>query len=180
MPEKNPENILERLRAGDKSALHQLFLQYYELICKSIFRLIKDKGTVEDLAQEVFIKIWQKRHQLHITTSMDGYIRRMAVNEAISYLRKTKMVNPLNESDIRITAVSTEQQYLQEELRNKVAKAIAKLPPKCRLVFQLSRYEGLSYREIAKQLDLSIKTVENQMGKALKTLREELKEYLSK
>lgn len=173
-------DILARLKADDDSALKELFHQHYQRVCQTMHRFIRDKNLVEDLAQNVFIRFWEKRHQINVTTSVGAYFHRMAINEALAYLRKTK-----NKETEEITAQtptdsleSVETGYLQSELKSEIIKAIDTLPPRCRTVFQLSRFEELTYKEIAVKMEISVKTVENQMGKALRVLREELKGYL--
>jgi RNA polymerase sigma-70 factor (ECF subfamily) len=174
------QQLLHRLRADDKAALQEIFQDQYQKVCGAIFRLIKDAGIVEDLAQEVFFRFWQKRHQIEITSSLDAYLRRMAVNEGLAYLRSRKyFTEEIEPHAAHISDMgNAEDRFLHAELEQNIRSAIDGLPPKCRMVFQLSRYEELSYQEIATQMGISIKTVENQMGKALKILRQELQGYL--
>jgi len=175
------ENILTRLKANDQDALKVLFDTYYLPVCHSIHRIIREKQTVEDLAQEVFIKVWQKRQQINVTSSLKAYLQRMGVNEAISHLRKLKNKEKEEITEFNMQGMvspTAEDTYLDNELENKIKAAINTLPPKCRMVFQLSRYEELSYKEIAEKMEISVKTVENQMGKALRVLRAQMKGYL--
>lgn len=173
------ENILTRLKADDQTVMKELFHQYYKSTCSTIYRYVRNKETVEDVAQEVFIKLWQKRHRLNITGPIGAYLRRMAINEAISFLRKSKQfMEDIDSVAANTGAPEVEEKYLYKELNNNITEAINALPPKCRAIFQLSRFEQLSYKEIAERLGISIKTVENQMGKALKVLRVSLKSYL--
>lgn len=181
MPDKQLDDILTRLQRDDETVLKDIFNLHYNKVCAAIHRFIKDRNTVEDLAQNVFIRFWEKRHQLNITSSVPAYLRRMAINEALGYLRKN---NKFREEelthDLSLGAdTSAEEQYMHGELQERVTNAINLLPPKCRAVFQLSRFEELTYREIAEKMGISIKTVENQMGKALKILRRHLKTYLN-
>lgn len=179
MPEISQEDILNRLKSDDKTALKALFEQYYPQVCRAIYRIVREQSTVEDLAQEVFLRFWQKRDQIEINSSVGAYLRRMAINEALGYHRKKKMyAEEINDDTLAGTSPGVERSYLHGELEDQIRQAIDLLPPKCRTVFQLSRFEDLSYREIAEQMNISIKTVENQMGKALKILRKELKQYL--
>ena len=180
MSTQRAENILTRLKSDDRAALKDLFQEHYPLVCQAIHRFIRDHATTEDLAQEVFLRFWEKRHSIEVTSSLPAYLRRMAINEALGYLRRSKRYEedeftPENEAG---THASAEETYLHSELQESVTAAINTLPPKCRTVFQLSRYEELTYREIADQMGISVKTVENQMGKALKILRERLQGYL--
>ena len=180
--EENLEEILRQLQTDDDTVLKSLFQQHYLSVCKSIHRLVRDKATTEDIAQGVFIKFWEKRKQLNITSSVAAYLHRMGMNEAISFLRRKKYFEPeeVIEHAVPNNLYSGEEQLLQTELQEKITEAINSLPPKCRAIFQLSRFEGLTYQQIATKLDLSIKTVENQMGKALRVLRERMKGYLEK
>lgn len=174
------DDILTRLRANDKSILKELFQTYYTSVCSTIHRFIRDRNLVEDLAQEVFLRFWEKRQKINITSSVKAYLHRMAVNEALAHLRKNKRYSE-EEFTPDISSgeeAGAEEQYLYAELEGSIKAAIDSLPPKCRAVFQLSRYEELTYKEIAEKMDISVKTVENQMGKALKVLRQKLKSYL--
>ena len=180
MSKENLTEILQRLQADDQLVLKSLFQEHYLSVCKSIHRFVRDKSTVEDIAQDVFIKFWEKRKQLNINSSVAAYLHRMGMNEAISYLRRQKHFEteeileqkPTDQKD------SAEDQMLHSELKQNVNQAINELPPKCRTIFQMSRFEDLTYKEIAAKLDISVKTVENQMGKALKVLRDKLRGYL--
>lgn len=180
MPEITAD-ILTQLRNGDKRALQVLFEQYYGGVCQVISRFINDRALVEDLAQEVFIRFWEKREQIVISTSVQAYLRRMAINEALGWLRRHQKFTEepfLPDTGYGGHDESAEEQFVQAEMRQSVTDAIDTLPPKCRTVFQLSRFEELTYQEIADQMGISIKTVENQMGKALKLLRERLSDLI--
>lgn len=180
MLEKSPEDILNLLKADDQETVKQLFYQLYPFLCQTIFRIVQDKAVAEDLAQDTFFKFWDKRNEINVQSSIKAYIRRMAINEALYYLRKNKKFQK-DESDPAeqgATTETVEEQFLQQELQDKIGSAIQTLPPRCQEIFRLSRFEDMSYKEIAYQLEISVKTVENQMGKALKLLRVALKEYL--
>lgn len=181
MSKENLDEILSRFQRGDETVLKEIFDRYYLQVCGAIHRFIKDRSTVEDLAQDVFIRLWEKRAQINITSSIPAYLRRMAINEALGYLRKSKRFQEeeLSQDISGGLNASAEDQYMHGELQNHVTQAIDTLPPKCRTVFQLSRFEDLTYREIAEKMGISIKTVENQMGKALKILRKQLRSYLN-
>jgi RNA polymerase sigma-70 factor (ECF subfamily) len=104
----------------------------------------------------------------------------MAINEALGHLRKNKVyIEELDPQTNKELAPDVEKQLLHSELENEIRAAIDNLPPRCRTVFQLSRFEELTYQEIADKMEISIKTVENQMGKALRVLREQLQQYLN-
>jgi len=181
MPGEQAEDILNRLQLDDRSALKELFEAYYPMVCQAIRRFVQDTSTCEDLAQEVFLRFWQKRNKINIDSNLPAYIRRMAINEALAYHRRNKRFQdeeftPGMEHD---TDPGAEEQYLHGELKDNITAAIDTLPPKCRMVFKLSRFEELTYKEIADKMDISVKTVENQMSKALRVLRERLHSYLN-
>lgn len=172
---------IKLLRSNDPAALRDIFEEHYESVCRTVHRFIKDRSQTEDIAQTVFIKLWEKRDRIDIDVSLPAYIHRMAINEALMHLRK---LNRRSETELHDnlppeTTEGVEKEYLQTELQEHITSAIDTLPPKTRTVFMLSRFEDLTYREIADKMDISIKTVENQMGRALRILREKMKGYLS-
>lgn len=179
MTTTSPQDILSRLRADDQSALQLLFNQYYAALCRTIHRYIQDQALTEDLAQNVFVRFWEKRQTLEISSSLEGYLHRMAMNEALMHLRKLKRRGEaeLIENAVTQTTESVEDNYLQGELEEQISRAIDNLPPRTRLVFRLSRFEQMTYKAIAKELEISVKTVENQMVRALRILREQMKKY---
>lgn len=175
------QDWLGRLRTGDRSALRHIFDQQYEPVCRVIFRFVQDPGLSEDLAQEVFVRFWQKRNDIQVDSNLPAYLRRMAANEALAYLRK-KTRYQADELPVHLPgqqAAPADEAYQATELAQRITQAVNSLPPRCRAVFQLSRFEERTYQEIADELEISIKTVENQMGKALKIMREKLGDYLT-
>ena len=175
------ENLTARLQTDDKTVLKELFEAHYPAVCAAVHRFTGERGVTEDLAQQVFIRFWEKRRQINITTSPGAYLHRMAVNEALAWLRSCKNQQAEEITPATPLAPSTdgEEAFLQNELQEQIHRAIGTLPPRCRAVFQLSRFEEMTYQEIADRLEISIKTVEHQMGKALRVLREQLKFYLN-
>lgn len=169
--------LLDALRNGEEQALDTLFRQHYAYLCKVIFRVLPDAATAEDLVQEVFYEVWRKREQLNIQTSLLAYLHRAAVNKTLNHIRSRRLIVddetalPLDMNDGQANAA---QQLETEELRRRIDQAIHALPERCRIVFGLSRFEDMSNKAIAEHLNISIKTVENQMTKALKLLRERL------
>jgi RNA polymerase sigma-70 factor (ECF subfamily) len=139
---------------------------------------VPDEDTCQDLAQEVFVELWRKRSDLDIHTSLRAYLRRAAVNRALNYLKTNKhFVSEASEHFAHVTDTSARdisRKLEQEALEDALHAAIETLPEKCRAVFSLSRFEQMSHREIADQLGISVKTIENQITKAMKILREAL------
>ena len=172
---------LAALREGDEKALRAVFDRHYPLLLNDIYRLIPDVDTCKDLAQEVLVELWRKRSELDIHTSLRAYLRRAAVNRALNYLKSNRRLI-LDDPDkweeaADSSAVEIHQKNRQENLEAALHEAIGKLPEKCRVVFSLSRFEHLSHREIAEQLGISVKTIENQITKAMRLLREALIKY---
>jgi len=156
----------------------ELFKKQYAFVCTILFKYVGDKSKVEDIAQEIFTELWIKRDQILIHTSLQAYLRRMAISRALNYIRDTKKhdwdeLDPSKEStaDAMYQQPEVIQQLEEEELKTRLSRGIEELPEKCRVIFLMSRYDELSYAEIARELNISIKTVENQIGKALKYLR---------
>jgi RNA polymerase sigma-70 factor (ECF subfamily) len=168
-------------------SVEQLFKLHYAFVCNVINRYVRDKSKTEDIAQEMFAELWAKREQITIHTSATAYLRRMAVSRSLNYLRDSKKHNwdDLDASFDLDTDLSGHIPEVilkmeEEELRQKLDTAIQSLPEKCRIVFLLNRQDELSYAEVAEQLNISIKTVENQIGKALKLLRTAVSEHRGK
>ena len=178
--EYTDEELIALLATNEEPAIDLVFRKYYSFLCKSVYRIISDTQITEDLAQEVFYELWRKRAQLNITTSLRACLKRAALNKALNYIRDQKIDfrNAPAKEELTSKTASIIQELAAENLQQEIDQAIDSLPEKCRLVFVLSRFEGMSYQQIADHLEISIKTVENQISKALKTLRLALAEHL--
>jgi RNA polymerase sigma-70 factor (ECF subfamily) len=128
----------------------------------------------------VFIKLWEKRDEINPALSIKSYLFTATKNRCLNYIRdNNKFRSNILDLDCGNIDIVNEDDHLEEqELKDRIDKSLAKLPDKCRLVFRMSRYQGLKYKEIASQLDIAQKTVEAHMSKAMRILREELKDYL--
>ena len=171
--------ILDILKSKPDVALRSLYSSYYRYVCSVVYKMTGDSAVAEDISQEVFLEVWKRRETLEIKTTLKGYLRKIAVNKTLNQIRSKKM--NFEEEDTILQVPSTEnstQKILEaEDLQNAINKAVESLPERCRLVFGLSRYEEKTYKEIADLLTISIKTVENQMSKALKIVRNAVLEY---
>ncbi|MDX1406815.1 MAG: RNA polymerase sigma-70 factor [Saprospiraceae bacterium] len=166
--------ILALLRTRRRKGYELLFHAYYEEVCQHIYRIHPDASAAEDIAQEIFIELWNKRSTLQIETSPGAYLRRMAVTRTLNYLRDNKHHRHDAEGELRSlesSGSSALDVLAFRDLDEWLTQSINQLPERCRQVFVLSRFEQMSYREIAKAMQISPKTVENQMTKALKHLR---------
>ena len=180
MSDYNKNNILQRLAAGDEKAIDWLFRTYYASMCQTAYRILPDEHLVEDLVQDVFLEVWKKRKTLTIKTAVSSYLRTATRNKTLNYIRDQKIdfrIAPPKE-DLKSKNTLAIQTLVADDLQQEIDAAIDGLPARCRLVFVLSRFEEMSYQEIADQLGISIKTVEHQIGKALRILRGALQQYL--
>jgi len=174
--QNNFDNIVERFNSDFDKTVEHLFNDYYTELCRKAYHIVNNKEISEDIVQDVFLKLWDKRNKIVITTSLGAYLNRMVFNESISFLRKNKsFLEFFDEIEQTETNHKPDDKIEEKELKTIINSAINGLPPRCKTIFLLSRTEELTYKQIAEQLDVSIKTVENQMGKALKLLRKTLK-----
>jgi RNA polymerase sigma-70 factor (ECF subfamily) len=179
-----PDNtrLHELLQEDEQAFMETLFKSFFPLVCKTIYRLVLDTATAEDLAQEVFIRIWNRRGALQ-DVYFKAYLHRAAINMALDHLDKHKRQGKhlsIEENVIQLPASSgsAESSHHLKQTSAHIQQAIDRLPEKCREIFILSRFEEMTYREIAATLNISVKTVENQMITALKKLRVSLQDYL--
>jgi RNA polymerase sigma-70 factor, ECF subfamily len=163
------------------SEFEQAFRLHYGLLCNAANKILNDKDASEDVVQEVFIKMWAKREDLGLVRSIKSYLYKATVNTSLNYLESRKNVFKLQDKKIpdALSVADAGERLQAKELEEKITKAIDRLPPQCKAVFVLSRYEGMKHHEIAKHLDISPKTVNNQLVKALDILRDRLKPYLT-
>lgn len=174
--------MAERIARGDESALAELFHQHYSSLCRTAFRILgtKQQHSVEDVVQEVFLTLWRRREQLAVQDSMAAYLHRAVVNRSLNFLRDRKILPTEAPTDESLDADLSDalEQLEAAELETAISQAIDGLPERTRLVFVLSRFELLSQREIAERMSISTKTVENQMSRALRLLRQSLSRFL--
>lgn len=179
--ELSESQLLENLRQGDESALRTIFDHHYPLLLSDLYRYIPDEDTCKDLAQDVFVELWSRREHLTIHTSLRAYLRRAAINRALNFIkvnRRTLLDSSDDRRDLADTSLSDiGQKNEQENLEKALQQAIQQLPERCRIVFSLSRFEHLSHREISEKLGISVKTIENQITKAMRILRETMLKY---
>jgi RNA polymerase sigma-70 factor, ECF subfamily len=164
------------IKERPEQALKSLYDDYYEMLCYQVYLMLKDKVVAEDIVQEVFMGIWKKREEVNIQTSLVGYLKRACRNRTLNYIRDNAV---RWEDDSALDNRSAEGYDTEgilelEDLSTRIQKEIANLPEKCCIIFNLSRFEEMTYNEIATHLDISVKTVENQISKALKILRQRI------
>ncbi len=163
--------------------IESVFRAHHKMLCKVAYAIVKDKSTAEDIVQDVFLTIWKKRKELIIDSNLKGYLYRAVSNSCLNHLqsyhkRNIKPYEEFNEQALGSFVPHDSIDY--DRLDAAIQKAIDNLPPRCKVIFVLSRFDGLKYSQIAATLNVSVKTVENQMGIALLKLREELHHFLKK
>lgn len=178
----NPdESQIGAIRIGNEAVFESVFRQYYGALCRYATPIMGDADEAEEIVQSVFLTIWERRDSLLITTSLKAYLYRAAHNRCLNRLNQQSVQAGHREqaaSELYADAGSPTQSLLANELNSRLHEAIGQLPEQCRRVFELSRFDELSYKEIADRLGIAAKTVENQIGKALRILRTELSDYL--
>ena len=170
---------LELLKKGDAKVYKNVFDTFYEPLCQYALIYVNDTSTAEEIVHELFIWLWEKREGLNIHTSLKSYLFLSVRNRCFNYKRDTKTQPSLDDTFLELEGevlqeISSYEQLDMLQLQAMVKTAIDELPPKCREIFLLSRQSELTYAQIAEELSVSRKTVENQMGIALKRLKEKL------
>lgn len=175
------QEIVGAIRQGNERIFEVIFRKYYQSLCNYANSMLKEIDEAEEVVQNLFSGIWEKRTELEISVSLKSYLYRAVHNHCLNRIKHLKIREEYQQyanSYYESSYESVSQSVIKNELERKIEEAIDKLPEQCRLIFRLSRFEELKYHEIAEQLGISPKTVENQIGKALKILRVELAEYL--
>jgi RNA polymerase sigma-70 factor, ECF subfamily len=171
--------LVRRIRKGDVQEFESLFRSSYASLVRYAKTLIKDNDTAEEIVQDLFYILWKDRSKLVIESSLNGYLYRAVHNKCLHYIQHAKIVERhagemlSRETDTQETP-SDILNY--KELQARIARILERLPERCGKIFCMSRFEGLKYHEIAQKLSVSVKTVEANMGKALKEFRKELTE----
>jgi len=168
--------LIEKIRAGDALAFKHLFFTYCSPLLNFTRRYVKDLPTAENIVQDIFCYVWMNREQLDASANIKTYLFTAVRNQSLKHIRHINVVRQ-NEHELLSLAIQVknpEELFQEKELAHSMQQAIASLPEKRRLIFTMNRFDQLTYAEIATILHISIKTVETQMGRALKSLREHL------
>ncbi len=191
LEKKIEETLFKLVKRGDESAFEMLFKLYYSDLCNYALTIVKIPEIAEEVVQEMFINIWQKRNSIDIEVSWKAYVYRAVHNRCLNHLKRSKVLkNP--DQEIREEVIYHHQIAIQnldpdildrlisEELAKTIRNELEQLPEQCRKIFLLSREELLTYPEIAEKLNLSINTVKTQMKRALNKLHEAIDKHLGK
>ena len=172
------------MRSGDSSAFDEIFRAWYAPLVRLAEGMLRERAVAEEIVQDVLLEFWRRRDRLAPDGSPQAYLFQSTRNRALNHLRHTRVKQ--RAEPLVITEVtprndpSADAQLVEQEITVALREAVSDLPPRCREVFELSRVHGLKYAEIAETLGVSVKAVEAQMGKALRSLRERLAPWLPK
>lgn len=169
------------MRKGDHAAFEQLFKLHYERLCGYAFRLLHNREDAKDIVQDIFCQLWDNREKLEVKVSLDAYLYKMVYTRCVMSMRHQKVVKEYVEQaalDLYLQEVvqtpEAELKLRDKDLHRFIQEAIDKLPPRCREIFTLAQIDHLSHKEIAVRLNVSEKTIENQMTIAFERLRKDL------
>jgi len=171
--------IIKRIRQGDVKQFESLFRSSYVSLVRYAKSFVRDHDSAEEIVQDLFFKLWNERDRITIETTLNGYLFRSVHNRCLHLLEHRKVIEKHERETIieqkgSIENVTEHVQY--NELQIAIAKILERLPERCGKIFCMNRFEGLKYTEIAEKLAISVKTVEVDMGKALKEFRKALRE----
>jgi RNA polymerase sigma-70 factor (ECF subfamily) len=172
-------DIIGRIRQGDVEQFESLFRSSYVSLVRYARTLIKDQDDAEEIVQDLFYRIWQDREKIKIESSLNGYLFRAVHNRCLHFIEHNRIVvKHAEEMSFRIpeSPESPSDILNYKELQARIAVILEKLPERCGKIFYMNRFEGLKYNEIAEKLSVSVKTVEANMGRALREFRKELRE----
>ncbi|MCW9706492.1 RNA polymerase sigma-70 factor [Fodinibius salsisoli] len=172
---------ISKIREGDREAFEKLFLRFYDPLCKFAWRYLRSAHISEELVQDVFLTVWESRESLDPEKSIKSYLYKAVKNKALNHLKHKNLAEDYNQQIDWLNSTSISQIHDFNNEDSKFVKAVQKeidnLPEKARHVYKLSRKDGLTYQEIADILDISKRTVESQISRSLKILRERLAQY---
>ncbi len=173
--EKTDNELLESIRLDDKSSFEQIYKRYWQELYVYAFNVLREREICEDIVQEIFVDLWTRRHDIEIN-SLGSYLYRSVRFQIFNNFRRSKYKKQLIERfDAIIRLYNLDELYEKKELKANINKIVSGLPEQRRLIFQMSRQDGLSNKEISEDLNISLQTVKNQISESLKFIRKSLK-----
>lgn len=179
---------MDQFSSGDKTAFKKIFTAYYSRLLWFVDRYVKSHDIADDIVKELFIELWQKRNRIKLKTSLKAYLYASARNRALNFIRQSHSYR----NHALLQSFEDEELYLihsknknpselteHKELKEAIKEAVETLPERCRLVFTLHRDQGLTYADVANLMEISVKTVENQMARAFRILRDQLSHFIT-
>lgn len=179
--EANIQVLAGRIATGDENAYRQLFRIFYKPLSQFAYTIVKSMEPAEEIASDVFVNVWKNRERLLEIASLKVYLYVATKNLSLNFLNRQKLHHfSLDDMEVEMCAAerSPEQLMISGEMAKKIAEAVNKLPPRCKIIFKLVREDGLKYKEVARILDISVNTIDVQMAIAGKKISEALKFYL--
>ena len=178
--EDRENQIIKGIKAGYESSFNQLFNEYYIILSVFASKYVKDLDVAKEIVQDFFVHLFEIHDSLIINTSLKAYLFHSVKNKCLNHIKHIQLHEKHLQNLKIISEISTDTENIirESELEYQIFQIVRKLPDQCQKIFRLSRVEGIKNREIAANLNISIRTVETQISKALKILRNNLKDYL--
>lgn len=182
---KSEHEIFRNLCQGDEGAFEYFFKKYYRRLFDYVFDILKDSLAAEEIVEELFFKVWERRSQLNVQTSPVAYLFRTAYNNSLNYIKHKKVEDKYLAYHSQRSIAELEKTnnsfplstLIEQDFEVRLQKSLEKLPDQCRLIFVMSRIEGKNNQEIAENLQISINTVKTQLLRALTRLKKDLKQF---
>ncbi|WP_161964113.1 RNA polymerase sigma-70 factor [Chitinophaga flava] len=175
------EEVMQGLQARDRAVFARVYEHFYPVLFATARKYLGEREQAEEVVQDVFLRLWEKDFTLEHAAALKSYLFRAVINQCINHLQRNRMLEGHHAEIQHLQEESYLCTFIEEqELRERIHHAVERLPEQCRRIFKLSRYGGLKNNEIAQQLELSVKTVENQMTIALRQLKAALLDHAEK
>ncbi len=173
-------NSFDAIKKGDIKSFEALFRAYYKPLLIYSQQIVNDEDEANEVVQEIFLKLWEKRNEIEIRNTVNSYLYRSVYNNSLQLLRRKKLDNKYKQykNQQKIESINPGEEMEAIELNHKIGLILEGLPENCRKIFKMNRFQGMRYQEIADHLSISIKTVEANITKALKYFRKHLAEYI--
>ncbi len=176
----NDSSLITSIKAGNYSAFESLFRKYYPVLCAYAHRFV-EMDDVEDVVEDCMVWLWEKRESLVINTTLNQYLFSMVRHKALNVLTRKGIADKAAAwyfSSLKDRSMMDIDQYQVEELKKRIQEGIQSLPESYRNAFVMHRFQGLSYKEIAEENNVSVKTIDYRIQQALKIMRKHLSDYL--
>lgn len=182
MAELQDNDLVTQIQQGNELAFEVIFLRYYSLLCQYASTIVGNRDSGEEVVQDMFVKLWENRRNLNISSSFRSYLYRSVHNQCINHIESRKVRRIYSQNNVH-QVVPFAGDYpianlIAKELEEKIKNSIDALPEQCREVFLLIRIQNKSYQDVAKKLNISLNTVKTQMQRAIMKMKRDLQEYL--
>jgi len=177
---KGDEEVADQNTKSDILLYENIFRQYYEALIRYAFRFVNDAMVAENIIHDVFLYLWNERKRINFTINIKTYLYNAVKNRCLNYLKRQKLENDYRVLDFKIenNSQTPESILINKELNKVIKSVLNKMPPRQREIYIMSRFDQLTYTEIASILNISVKTVETQMSRSLKYLKKKLSAFI--